>query len=278
MYWVKAKWIDPLFAACNAVAPGRNHEQDGTIGDPAHMAGVSGHNPDDTPGVQAERQDTDSIPEVRAADVDARGIDMEAVVQGILHGPAAERDRLIYIIYRRRIWRKGGGWREEPYDGDDPHDTHAHYSGDPLSDEDGRPWTFARPTSHYGYGDDEMPLLAEGQKFVPITIPPVGGTAVVPGPADVWLNGGGDFWGEANAVALRIYCSDGGGHWTALPGYANGEVVVMSGHVFSAKLNKGTRILSVSRWGLNSSGEPVSPSAAGAEVPSGAVAFAFEIK
>jgi hypothetical protein len=139
--WYKVKWIDPLFAAFNARWPNRNHAQDGTIGDLAHMQGVSGHNPDDTPGVQAERQDADTKPEVRAADVDARGVDMEWAVQAVLHGPAAELDRLIYIIFNRRIWRKANGWRQETYTGTDPHDTHAHFSGDPASDEDARPWT-----------------------------------------------------------------------------------------------------------------------------------------
>jgi hypothetical protein len=139
--WVKVKWIQPLFDACNTLAPDRSHAQDGTIGDLAHASGTSGHNPDDTPGVQAERQDADSIPEVRAADVDSRGIPMERVVQAVLHGPASELNRLIYIIFNRRIWSKSNGWRQAVYTGDDPHDTHAHFSGDPAADEDSRPWT-----------------------------------------------------------------------------------------------------------------------------------------
>jgi hypothetical protein len=141
MYWVKVKWLDPLFAAFNHVWPARQRAQDGTIGDAAHMTGVSGHNPDDTPGVQAERQDADTTPEVRAGDVDARGVDMERAVQAVLHGPAAERDRLIYIIFNHRIWRKANGWRQETYTRDDPHDTHAHFSGDPAADENSAPWT-----------------------------------------------------------------------------------------------------------------------------------------
>lgn len=144
--WYKVAWIPPLFAAVDRIAPGRGHAEDGTIGDLAHATGVSGHNPDDTPGVRAERQDADSKPEVRAADVDSLGtwppgLSMERVVQAVLHGPPAERDRLIYVIYMRRIWRKDNGWRQETYGGDDPHDKHAHFSGDPASDDDGRPWT-----------------------------------------------------------------------------------------------------------------------------------------
>lgn len=163
MIWYKVAWINPLFARFNALWPNRNHAQDGTIGDTAHMSGTSGHNPDDTPGVSAERQDADTKPEVRAADVDTRGTDMERAVQDILRGPAAERDRLIYIIYNRRIWRKSNGWRQETYTGSDPHDTHAHFSGDPAADENGAPWTFG--------GEDDMeqteplnPANAEGNK------------------------------------------------------------------------------------------------------------------
>ena len=144
--WYKVAWIDPLFAACNQIAPNRGHAEDGTIGDLAHASGVSGHNPDDTAGVTAERQDADSKPEVRAADVDSTGtwpagISMESVVQAVLHGPADERDRLIYIIFNHRIWRKAGGWAQEAYTGSDPHELHAHFSGDPASDDDARPWT-----------------------------------------------------------------------------------------------------------------------------------------
>lgn len=131
--WFKAAWIDPLFAACTRVWPARNHAQDGSIGDLAHAKGKSGHNPDDTPGVQAEREDADTRPEVRAADVDARGIDADAVVRAVLADRAALA-LLIYIIWNRHIWRAATGWQREDYDGTDPHDTHIHFSGHPDAD------------------------------------------------------------------------------------------------------------------------------------------------
>lgn len=123
--------------------PESEHAQDGWIGDLAHAQGVSGHNPDDTPGVSAERQDTDTKQEVRSIDKDKRlnsprGITLEMVVQRMLKTPA-DLARLIYIIYNRRIWRKATGWKEEEYTGD-PHDIHAHFSGDPASDENGAEW------------------------------------------------------------------------------------------------------------------------------------------
>lgn len=143
MAWVKVKWIDPMFAALNTVAPNRDKGSDGTIGDLAHASGKSGHNPDDTPGVQAERTDADSKQEVRALDADADlrqpGITMQDVVNAILRHPA-DRDRLIYIIYRGKIYRKANGWEAETYTGTDKHNEHMHASGDPAADEDGRPW------------------------------------------------------------------------------------------------------------------------------------------
>lgn len=161
--WYKAAWIPPLFDAFNAVAPARGHAQDGTIGDLAHAAGVSGHNPDDTPGVTAERQDADTKPEVRAADVDSHlngPVTMEQCVQAVLHALPAERDRLIYVIYNRRIWRKANAWRQETYTGSDPHDQHAHFSGDPAADDNNAPWS-----SILILGDD----MEQGDRISPAT-------------------------------------------------------------------------------------------------------------
>ncbi|MEU8329811.1 hypothetical protein [Micromonospora sp. NPDC048839] len=146
MAWVVAPNIKALFASINKIAPKRDRTTDGTVGDLAHSTGTSGHNPDDTPGVKAERQDADSIPEVRAGDVDRDlridhipGDDMEAVVQKVVRTPALRR-RLIYVIYNRRIWSASSDWAQRPYTGSNPHDHHAHFSGDPAYDNDSSPW------------------------------------------------------------------------------------------------------------------------------------------
>lgn len=139
MGWVKAKWIPRLFAAFDACWPGRTRAQDGTIGNAAHQDSPSAHNPDDTPGSLPERQDSDSKAEVRGADVDARGVPMQAVIDGILASPA-ERARFIYIIFNGSIWSAAYGWARRTYTGSDQHLTHAHFSGDPAYDEDDRPF------------------------------------------------------------------------------------------------------------------------------------------
>lgn len=245
--WVRVKWINPLFEAVDTVAPNRQHGQDGTIGDLAHASGVSGHNPDDTAGVRAERTDADTIPEVRANDVDARGVDMEAVVQAVLNGPAAERNRLIYIIYNRRIWQKSNGWKEGRYTGDDPHDTHSHWSGDPASDEDGRPWTSILALADGGQGDeDEEMQTIEVQLtgYTSIAMEPVAGGGW---PRDAWLNVCNDTDGEG--YVLRVWYSKGKpGEWAALPGWGtDGVRPIKGGEQAAVPIPEGTTCLSIRR-------------------------------
>lgn len=136
--------MDRMWYNWRETFPNSNRAQDGWIGDLEHASGTSGHNPDDTPGVSAERQDADTKQEVRAVDKDVRlnapGVTMEQIVQRMLQTPN-DLKRLIYIIYNRRIWKKSNGWRKETYTGSDPHDMHAHFSGDPAYDEDGSTWT-----------------------------------------------------------------------------------------------------------------------------------------
>jgi hypothetical protein len=113
--------------------PDRDRRSDGWIGDPAHQARPSDHNPDER-GL------------VHAIDVDA-GLEpmgsMQAFVDHLVgrHRTGADK-RLTYVIYRRRIWSASWNWRARRYGGSNPHDEHAHFSASdiPARERDGTNW------------------------------------------------------------------------------------------------------------------------------------------
>lgn len=142
-----------LLAEINALAPDRDKGADGTIGDGAHQAESSDHNPDDTPGSRTPFTDADSIAEVHARDVDSTGPwpmgwSMERIVQIIVsRHRSGQDDRLQNVIYSRRIWSRSWGWTQQAYTGSDPHTGHAHFSfrygsgtGATNPENDTRPW------------------------------------------------------------------------------------------------------------------------------------------
>jgi hypothetical protein len=148
--------LTSLRSGFNTAFPARDKTTDGWIGDAAHQAETSGHNPDDTAGVSAEYQDADTKQEVRAVDVDKDlnhpGVTMYDVIRRILATPA-DVARLRYIIFCPplgpfganvpTIWSRNSGWSPRTYSGSSRHDEHAHFSGDPDTDEDSRPWSVA---------------------------------------------------------------------------------------------------------------------------------------
>lgn len=125
--------------------PGRGKGSDGWIGDEAHQANKSGHNPDDTSGSKPEYTDPDSKAEVRAIDVDVDlndpgGVTMQECCDAI-RGNERDRKRLAYMIFNRRIASQSSGWAWQTYTGSNPHTEHAHFSGDPDYDEDDAEFT-----------------------------------------------------------------------------------------------------------------------------------------
>lgn len=113
----------------------------GWIGDADHQQRISGHNPDDTPGVRAELEDTDVDQEVRAIDLmTGAGFtndDAERVVVTLLNSADCRR-RLYYIIWGTIVWHRSNNWKPAHYDGT-PH-THVHISGWALDDDNGANW------------------------------------------------------------------------------------------------------------------------------------------
>jgi len=132
MDWVLTKGLQNLRAQMNEAFPNRDHTSDGTIGDLAHMAGTSGHNPDDTPGSSAEYNDHDGIREVRAWDMDSDlrtpGVTAQMVVDHLRALPEISA-RLRYLIYNRKIYEASNGWAPRAYTGPSPHTEHIHASG-----------------------------------------------------------------------------------------------------------------------------------------------------
>ncbi|MBL7258426.1 hypothetical protein [Paractinoplanes lichenicola] len=129
--WILVPCLVRLRSEFNAIAPNRDKSSDGSVGDTAHSAGSSDHNPDETGNVPI--RDADRTNEVHAIDVDVDlrtpGLTMEKVVQFLLtRCRSGAETRLRYIIYNRRIWSAGTGWRQEAYSGANPHDHHAHFS------------------------------------------------------------------------------------------------------------------------------------------------------
>ncbi len=142
MAWVLTKQLQAWRTQMNANFPNRDKTSDGTIGDTAHQAETSGHNPDDTAGSKPEWDgDSDTLAEVRASDTDADtgdpNVSMEDIVQHLLKLARAGSLWFIrYIIYNRRIWRASNGWKQETYTGSNPHDKHMHMSGAYTQDAD----------------------------------------------------------------------------------------------------------------------------------------------
>lgn len=144
MGWRVARSLEVLRDQINAAYPQRNKASDGTIGDAAHAASVSDHNPD-------------AGAVVRALDIThdpAHGCDIDRLTDAL----AASRDpRISYLIANRLITGPEYGWAWTTYYGDDPHANHFHLSvvADGRAD-DTRPWSIGAGAP----GGDDMSARA----------------------------------------------------------------------------------------------------------------------
>jgi peptidoglycan hydrolase-like protein with peptidoglycan-binding domain len=91
--------------------PGRDRRSDGWIGDAAHQAHKSDHNPD-ARGV------------VHAIDVDRDGIDPKLLIRRAIQHTTVE-----YVIFDHTIWSRSRGFQPRRYTGVNPHTGHVHISG-----------------------------------------------------------------------------------------------------------------------------------------------------
>ena len=121
--------LNTLLAQLDSLAPRRNKASDGWIGDTSHQNRTSDHNPWYPPphgGVVTARDFTHDPTHLRG--------------QWVADTLVTHRDpRIKYIIWNRKIWTPGAGWRA--YTGQNPHTSHVHLSvvSSPLCDS-ATPW------------------------------------------------------------------------------------------------------------------------------------------
>ncbi|WP_377324770.1 hypothetical protein ACFJIY_07705 [Pimelobacter simplex] len=123
MTWRTAHSLDVVLAEINAHAPNRSKISDGSIGDTAHSARTSDHNPNKAGVVRARDFTHDPHGGLDCNVLAARLADMLRAGTHPALGSGA------YIIWNRTILsrdRIAEGWR--PYSGTNPHTKHLHLS------------------------------------------------------------------------------------------------------------------------------------------------------
>jgi hypothetical protein len=107
---VLAPALARLRAEVNELWPDRDKSTDGWLGDAAHQARISQHNPDEWNIVRAE-------------DIDKDGINVKRVLKAAIGRPG-----VWYVIHDGRIWSRTYGWKARKYTGPNPHKGHIHIS------------------------------------------------------------------------------------------------------------------------------------------------------
>lgn len=125
MAWRLAPSLAKFRDEINTRYPNRGKGSDGTIGDPAHAARTSDHNPDAQGIVRAFDMDED----LTGGDVDT-GDEARAIVE---HLRARRDPRIKYVIYSGELFssyatKTRRPWTWGPYSGPNQHNRHVHIS------------------------------------------------------------------------------------------------------------------------------------------------------
>ena len=138
MAWRVANSLETLLAQVNAIAPRRSKASDGSIGDAAHAARKSDHNPNED-GVVTARDFTHDP---------AGGFSAHAFAELLLKG---KDPRIDYVISNGRIFYGPNNgvtpWVWKSYSGSNPHTRHIHVSvqEEKRLYDDASPWAVNEP-------------------------------------------------------------------------------------------------------------------------------------
>ena len=129
--WSLAPCLRALFDEADRRWPNRSRISDGSIGDSAHAARASDHNPDASGDVLAGDLTDDK----------ANGCDADLFAE---HLRKSRDPRVKYVICNGKVFRSYGSsaWQWTPYTGANAHEKHTHVSVLDTSDAkyDGSPW------------------------------------------------------------------------------------------------------------------------------------------
>jgi hypothetical protein len=130
--WHLNRALTAFRAAVNAAYPNRDRGSDGTIGDEAHQAGSSDHNPDADGSVDAWDMDVNLRSGNDAAAIEA----LKRVFQAHLSSK--------YWIHNDQIARREYGWRRDSYSYAGPsrnrHTQHVHWNTRESHEDSTAPW------------------------------------------------------------------------------------------------------------------------------------------
>ncbi|MDK7749198.1 peptidoglycan-binding domain-containing protein [Brevibacterium sp. UMB10442] len=132
MSWHLAPSLEKLRDEVNALWPSRSKTHDGTIGDRAHSARRSDHNPN-------------ARGSVNAIDITAKGINVTQLIDAAKRHPSVR-----YIIHAGKIYNRDiGNFRPRAYHGSNPHNSHVHISiyQRRSAENDRRAWGISKSTS-----------------------------------------------------------------------------------------------------------------------------------